>query len=179
MLVSRLRRALRLRYSTSVRPARAASVAILLLSGMLPAQTWPEGSWTEEILDAHNRVRAQTGAPPLTWSDQLAAVAQQWADYLLRSGEFCHRTPSRFGENLFEIRGRPAPPTLSVDRWAAEAADYDAGRNSCRSGVRCGHYTQIIWRATKRVGCAVARAGNREVWVCNYDPPGNVIGQRP
>jgi len=175
--VSRLLGAFRSRLSTSAPSALAA--AILLLSGMVPAQNWPEGQWTEEILAAHNRVRAQNGARPLIWSDQLASVAQQWADYLLRSGEFAHRTPSRFGENLYEIQGGRATPAMPVDGWASEAADYDAARNSCRSGARCGHYTQIIWRTTRRVGCGVARAGKREVWVCNYDPPGNVIGQRP
>jgi hypothetical protein len=43
----------------------------------------------------------------------------------------------------------------------------------------CGHYTQIVWRNTKSVGCAVARGKGVEVWVCNYDPPGNYAGQRP
>jgi PadR family transcriptional regulator len=48
---------------------------------------------------------------------------------------------------------------------------------SCR-GV-CGHYTQIVWSNTREVGCGVARDSNREVWVCNYNPPGNWIGERP
>jgi pathogenesis-related protein 1 len=43
----------------------------------------------------------------------------------------------------------------------------------------CGHYTQIVWRNTKAVGCAVGGKGAREVWVCDYDPPGNYVGQRP
>jgi len=43
----------------------------------------------------------------------------------------------------------------------------------------CGHYTQIVWRDTKQVGCGVARDNRREIWVCNYDPPGNWVGHRP
>jgi hypothetical protein len=47
----------------------------------------------------------------------------------------------------------------------------------------CGHYTQVVWRNTERVGCGYstcqAQGFNFEVWVCNYDPPGNFIGQAP
>jgi pathogenesis-related protein 1 len=64
-----------------------------------------------------------------------------------------------------------------VNAWAAESRNYDYRSNCCR-GV-CGHYTQIVWAGTQEVGCAVARGGRREVWVCNYDPPGNWAGKRP
>ena len=61
--------------------------------------------------------------------------------------------------------------------WAAEARNYDYGSNKC-SRV-CGYYTQIVWGDAREVGCAVARGGGREVWVCEYDPPGNWVGKRP
>jgi hypothetical protein len=37
----------------------------------------------------------------------------------------------------------------------------------------------LVWNNTREVGCAVASEPGREVWVCNYDPPGNWIGERP
>jgi pathogenesis-related protein 1 len=64
-----------------------------------------------------------------------------------------------------------------VGAWAGESRNYDYASNKCR-GV-CGHYTQIVWAGTREVGCAVATGGGRQVWVCNYDPPGNWIGKRP
>jgi pathogenesis-related protein 1 len=64
-----------------------------------------------------------------------------------------------------------------VDGWASEAAQYDYKTNRCTG--TCGHYTQLVWRDTKEVGCAVARSANREVWACDYAPPGNYIGMRP
>ena len=70
-------------------------------------------------------------------------------------------------------------PQGVVDMWMSETAWYHYATNSCDSGQECGHYTQIVWRDTKRVGCAVARGREREVWVCNYDPPGNWAGRRP
>ena len=64
-----------------------------------------------------------------------------------------------------------------VEGWAAEARNYDYGSNKCNG--MCGHDTQIVWGDTKEVGCAAARGGGREAWVCEYDPPGNWVGKRP
>lgn len=130
-----------------------------------------------EMVAAHNAVRARVGTPPLTWSDRLAAVAQEWADGLLASGKLVHSQNPNYGENLYEIEGAAATPASMVNRFADESKDYDYGSNSCRAV--CGHYTQVVWSDTKQVGCAVARGGRREVWVCEYDPPGNYVGKRP
>jgi uncharacterized protein YkwD len=131
------------------------------------------------MLAAHDAVRARVGVAALAWSDRLAARAQDWADTLLARRQFVHRPNSAYGENLFEITGANATASAEqvVNAWAAEARDYDYGSNRCR-GV-CGHYTQIVWGGTREVGCAVARGGAREVWVCDYDPPGNRAGKRP
>ncbi len=129
------------------------------------------------MVQAHNAVRAPLGLPPLLWSAQLAAVARAWADHLIATGAFEHRPSDPYGENLYAIIGGTASPRDVVAAWAGEASSYDLRTNTC-SGV-CGHYTQIVWRATRRVGCAVASDGQRQVWVCNYDPPGNVIGYPP
>jgi pathogenesis-related protein 1 len=134
-------------------------------------------SLAREMLAAHKAVRARVGMAPLVWSDRLAARSQDWADTLLARKQFVHRPNSTYGENLFEITGAAASSAQVVNAWAAESRNYDYGANRCR-GV-CGHYTQLVWGGTKEVGCAVARGGGHEVWVCDYDPPGNWVGQRP
>ncbi len=144
-----------------------------------PAQEPRGNPIASEILGAHNAVRARAGVPPLTWSKRLESAARQWAESLLAKGTFRHRPQSNFGENLFEIRGARADATRVVRSWAAEADDFNLATNSCRGDAVCGHYTQLVWRDTRQLGCAVARGGRREVWVCNYSPPGNVIGERP
>ena len=147
-------------------------------AGLLGAMaTLGQAPIERDILAAHNSVRAKVGVAPLVWSKELEAAARQWADKLLASGEFGHTPDLNYGQNLFEIRGRRASAAQVVGDWAGEAKNYNAASNRCR-GV-CGHYTQIVWRNTKQVGCAVAGNEQREVWVCNYDPPGNVTGQRP
>ena len=77
----------------------------------------------------------------------------------------------------------------AVAAWAGEASDYDYSRNTCAAGKECGHYTQIVWANTLRAGCAHQLCtsnspfGNSapqwDFWVCDYEPPGNFIGQRP
>lgn len=165
---------------------RRALSLLIVLAGSGGAQRRPMGEarpapetsvLARDMLAAHNEVRARSGVPALVWSSQLAAHAQQWANTLLSRRQFFHHPNSSYGENLFEIVGRTATPAQVVREWASESRNYNYRSNVCR-GV-CGHYTQLVSRKTKEVGCAVARGAGREVWVCNYDPPGNWVGQRP
>ncbi len=142
-----------------------------------PALARSLASIAQTMLDAHIAIRARVGVPPLVWSDQLAQVAEDWVNHLIATGGFSHRPNNRYGENIYTISGRTTSPTQVVGYWAGEARGYDVRSNTC-SGV-CGHYTQIVWGATRAAGCAVATDRGREIWVCNYDPPGNVIGYRP
>jgi len=147
---------------------------------------------------AHNEVRAGVDdMQGLVWSDELAEFAQQWADYLAkdRTCAMRHRpkegrAPHNYGENLYWAGPFRRPggqdemqhitPDEVVESWAKEAADYEYKNNSCRTGRVCGHYTQIVWKQTARVGCGRALcADESQIWVCNYDPPGNFLGQKP
>jgi pathogenesis-related protein 1 len=130
-----------------------------------------------EFVTAHNSYRAKFRTPPLAWSNALAGRAREWAATLVNRGTFGPRWDGRFGENIFEISNGRATPTDVVAGWMSEAANYNPKTNAC--SARCGHFTQVIWRDTKLVGCAVARNRTREVWVCDYDPPGNVLGEHP
>ena len=45
-----------------------------------------------------------------------------------------------------------------------------------------GHYTQIVWKNTTKVGCGIANSltdRGGEWVVCRYSPPGNYVGQKP
>jgi pathogenesis-related protein 1 len=134
-------------------------------------------SLAREMLYAHNAVRALVGDPPLSWSPRLAAAAQDWAQRLISADSFMHRPRDPYGENLYTISGGAATPWQVVQSWAAEVQSYDVRSDTCSSV--CGHYTQIVWRATRSLGCAVAGDPERAVWVCEYDPPGNIVGDRP
>jgi uncharacterized protein YkwD len=160
-------------------PGNCLTLVFVLLSILAFGQEQPADKVSRELLSAHNEARARAGVPPLTWSTFLEAVARQWAESLLSSGKFEHQQYSPYGENLFEVRGALFSGAKVVETWVNESRDYNAKTNTCRAGAVCGHYTQVIWRNTREVGCAVARGQNREVWVCEYSPPGNYVGQRP
>lgn len=137
------------------------------------------------ITDAHNAVRTPLNVAKLAWSDALGGFAQQWADYLATENncQLQHRPHSgawaqQYGENLF-WKSAPTNHGEAVGAWASEAADYDHGTNAC-AGFTCGHYTQMVWADTRYLGCGVAACpGGGEMWVCNYDPRGNILGQSP
>ena len=137
------------------------------------------------ITAAHNDVRSALGVPDLVWADDLAAAATAWSETLAADDcGFYHSSGGAYGENLFA--GSPPgaySPQQVVDAWAAEVQWYDYDSNSCSApaGQSCGHYTQVVWADTQRVGCgmAVCPDGSWEIWTCNYDPPGNWAGEWP
>ena len=149
---------------------------------------------TEQMLTTHNEWRKRVGVPALSYSAELAADAQTWAEHLQRTNH-CRmqhsKSDGQYGENLYwasAIRwsdGRRDLHNVSakkvVDSWAAERGDYDYRMNRCAPGKMCGHYTQVVWRSTTRVGCGVAMCSDskEQVWVCRYQTPGNWVGERP
>jgi pathogenesis-related protein 1 len=159
-------------------PSRALGLAIAVSLSVASAhgQSPPTFS-AHELLDAHNSARVRVGSPPLVWSAVLANHAKQWADQLLMTYNFAREPNDPHGENLFIISGGTVTPAEVVQTWIAERGDYDPDNNRC-AGV-CRHYTQVVWRTTRAVGCGMAFDSYRQVWVCEYDPPGNVVGVRP
>ncbi len=132
------------------------------------------------MVAAHNRAREAVGVPDLQWSAPLAQTAQGWADHL--RGEHCamrHSGTQGIGENLAWAGGQHLSASQVVGMWVDERHAFNLASNECASGAVCGHYTQVVWKNTKLVGCGIASCGNSEIWVCNYSPPGNYIGERP
>lgn len=127
--------------------------------------------WATEILEAHNRYRAAHCAPPLVWSPEIADIAQRWAERLAEGGGKLEHSQGDLGENLAGGTIGAIGATRSVDLWYAERPKYAGGFS-----MQSGHYSQVIWKGSQRLGCGTARAGDKEIWVCNYDPPGNVEG---
>ena len=138
------------------------------------------------MVAAHNFARGNAiptpspALPDVSWDPAVAKVAQAWADRC----DFNH-SGGQYGENLY-VSTWEATADEVVQSWFDEIADYDYDSNSC-SGV-CGHYTQVVWRDSIRIGCAysdcdtltsVGSFTSGRLWVCNYDPPGNWVGEWP
>lgn len=175
-----------------IRTSSATSRIFCLLLSLAPAAAAQAQVKLEpdELLAAHNRLRAKVGVPDLKWSEALAESAQAWADTL--EGKGCKLEPSQgeTGQNLYWAgpllwsNGKTEAAQVSAEQvlsnWGADAARYDAAKNEC-SGGECRSYTQVVWSDTTEVGCgaALCEDSKEQVWVCQYLPPGNVIGERP
>ncbi len=138
-----------------------------------------------EFLNAHNKYRKQVGVPLLVWSDKLAASAQQWANSLASRGAFEHSSNSQRpgeGENLWRGTSGRFSRTVMVDGWGSEQRYFQNGIfpnvSSTGNWVDVGHYTQMIWKTTRELGCGVATGRGYDTLVCRYSPPGNFQGQR-
>jgi pathogenesis-related protein 1 len=149
------------------------------------------------MLATHNQVRASVGVPPLQWSGQMAAYAQQWAEHLavnngckMQHRSHANANPLQAGENLYwasplrwsdgRIEVQAISPAQVAQDWASERNDYNYVSNTCRPGAQCGHYTQMVWRSTTEVGCGMTVCPDKgQLWVCNYNPPGNWVGEKP
>lgn len=137
----------------------------------------------QEILTAHNKYRSQVGVSPLKWSATVAKSAQQWANRLAATGKFEHSKNRRgYGENLWMGTSRRFSCTQMVDSWGKEKK-YFVNRpspNFSKTGKfsDVGHYTQVVWRKTTEVGCALVSRRGKDYLVCQYNPAGNVKGQK-
>jgi len=129
----------------------------------------------QQLLDHHNRYRAQHCAPPLTWSPKLAAAAQLWANQLKAKDCAFEHSGGPTGENLAAGTTGALDARATVAMWYDEIKGYSFQQPSF--SMQTGHFTQVVWRGTTSLGCGKSQCKGLDVWVCEYDPPGNWEGQ--
>ncbi|MED6239087.1 hypothetical protein ATANTOWER_001628 [Ataeniobius toweri] len=153
----------------------------------------------DECVREHNSPRSAVHPPAsdmlyMSWDEALAVTARAWARHCdfqhniyLKEVQRVHPTFPSVGENLWTAY----PPSIfsvkrAIQSWVNESKDYSYQRNNCTHV--CGHYTQVVWANSYKVGCAVQLCPNGvktftahegAIFVCNYSPGGNVIGRRP
>ncbi|NXJ96802.1 PI16 inhibitor, partial [Corythaixoides concolor] len=169
----------------------------MLSSGLPPVfllLTALELSWSlsdedkKIILDEHNKYRSQVSPPAMdmlkmSWDMELEAFAQAYAEKCIWDH---NKERGRRGENLFAMA-----PTLdlefAVEDWNGEEKYYNLTTSTCVPGQMCGHYTQVVWATTHRIGCGAKfcekidgiETEGMYLLVCNYYPPGNMKGRKP
>ncbi|CAM0150198.1 unnamed protein product [Urochloa decumbens] len=154
----------------------ALAFAAALLVSPCAAQNDPQ-----DYVDPHNAARNDVGVGPVTWDDTVAAYAASYAAQ--RRGDCAlQHSGGPYGENIFwGSAGADWSAADAVNSWVSEKQWYDHDSNSCAAGETCGHYTQVVWRDSTAIGCArvVCDNGGGVFITCNYNPPGNVVGQSP
>ena len=158
-------------------PARAAAAYVATSAGL--------DDVNYRILTAHNAARAEVGAAPLQWDPSLAIAAATYGPALSRIGRLVH-SPRAGRENQRENlwmgqQGRFHPEEM-VAAWTDERRLFFPGQfpNVSRTGnwVDVAHYTQMIWKSTTHVGCAIYRDDAWDYLICRYSPPGNREGRQ-
>lgn len=137
------------------------------------------------LLTEHNRVRADVGVGKLVWSNKLGRYAQAWANHLAATTcQMAHRPKKGkwkeyYGENLFIGTAGFYSVREAVLAWESEKADYHYGTFTGKSYKPIGHYTQVVWKGSSKLGCGQALCNGNLIVACNYDPPGNYLGEKP
>lgn len=118
----------------------------------------------------HNQVRCMHKVKLLKWSKKLAKSAQKWANRC--KGSMMHSS-TKNGENLaWGSNGMTAKGAVKM--WYKEIKNTPGGRGRVSGfGGMTGHYTQLVWKKTKSVGCGYSKG----LVVCQYSPAGNVYGK--
>ena len=160
----------------------ASKLAIFLGLAMVAAMVNPSQAQNsaQDYLSPHNAARAAVGVGAVSWSTKLQSYAESYANQRIGDCKLQH-SGGPYGENIFWGSGSSWKAADAVNLWVGEKNDYNYASNSCAAGKQCGHYTQVVWRATTSIGCArVVCNNNAGVFIiCSYEPAGNVVGQKP
>ena len=131
-------------------------------------------------MEKHNSLRAQvangqqSGQPSaanmkkLKWSNELAKIAQRWADQCPQHHDTNRKSPD-FAQEPGQNKADSWNSANSfewgqwgqsrVQRWFDEVKDWPAGNveafSSNGATGTIGHYTQVVWAETEFVGCGV------------------------
>ena len=160
---------------------------LLLILICLPIIGFGQTSGSLEMrgmLEAHNILRAELSINKLEWSNSLAENALKCANILkIKCSNNLSHSPKKYrkgyGENLALYINQTVIASDVVMYWATEKECFNFTTKKCtNNNFDCGHYTQIIWGNTTEVGCAVVQCEDKQIWVCQYNPVGNWIGEK-
>ncbi|NXU58643.1 GRPL2 protein, partial [Turnix velox] len=157
----------------------------------LPSIT--DEAFVEDCVRVHNDLRSKVQPPAsnmnyMSWDAALARTARAWANkcifrhniYLTKK-HHCHPNFTSIGENIWVGNCQLFHVTDAIKSWHDEVRFYTFAVHKCTAS--CGHYTQVVWDASYKVGCAVtlckevAGIKNAAIFVCNYSPSGNLPRQ--
>ncbi|WP_309601951.1 CAP domain-containing protein [Sphingomonas sp.] len=164
---------------TFLATALAGVAPCLSASAIEPPQTM-----AARILAMHNQERAAVGAPPMVWDETLAQSAASYGPTLASLRQLRHSPrDTRPGqrENLAMGSSGHYDYQAMTGFWINEKRHFVPGQfpNVSRTGnwEDVAHYTQMIWKGTTHVGCALQRGGDLDYLICRYSPPGNADGR--
>ena len=128
-----------------------------------------------DILSNHNEHRKAHQVEPLTRDSEIEKVAQAYSEYLASISQMVHSNNELYGENLYYCYNSAkicVTGDEASENWYEEISMYDY--NNPGFSLKTGHFTQLVWKGSKKIGCGAACNLDNKCYVtCNYSPPGN------
>ncbi|XP_067856129.1 glioma pathogenesis-related protein 1-like [Heptranchias perlo] len=146
----------------------------------------------KECVSAHNFYRSRVNPPAsnmlyMSWDRILAKAALEWSKNCKFEHNSALKVPGKLhpvftpvGENIYVTTGSTLKVNSAITSWYNEVNAYAYDSRRC-TGV-CGHYTQLVWASSYKVGCAAHTcpsgiagfsAAGSTIFVCDYGPAGN------
>lgn len=125
------------------------------------------------FLDTTNQYRCMHGADPLVWDDSLAKYIG--LDDLKDGATYNLGPPAGpAAQNTF-VSGAVAIPEAALRSWYGEGEHCKGGitafTDGCANGDtghNTGHFTALVWRGAKKVGCAFSEQTSPQNIICRY-----------
>ena len=183
-------------YSPAPKPQSSAAPASSSASAPASSGTGAPNQWQQNIVNAHNIHRSNHSVPNVQWHTGLANAAQMVANKC----SFTHDLDtgkdqcgfSSYGQNFACVGGDASEdPSKDISgQWYGEEGIFAASgsyglANPNPTSDETGHFTQVVWKASTFVGCALANcpngvsgtSGMDSLFVCDYGPEGNMGGE--
>jgi len=140
--------------------------------------------FNNQMLKAHNDYRKLHHVGNLVLDQTLIDIAQAYAEKLANEVKSLVHSHNGYGENLYKcwasyVMSKPSGASVTKD-WYDEIAYYNFTSGTTTNPQEAvGHFTQVVWKSTLKMGSGVATADGGKSWyvVSNYDPPGNYLGR--
>ncbi|XP_060074945.1 uncharacterized protein LOC132554644 isoform X2 [Ylistrum balloti] len=136
----------------------------------------------DDAVKTHNELRKKHGVSPLSHDKSLSEYAQKWAEHLAATNSFqhseCQHKGDRLGENIAckwssgsaDYSGKDV-----TEYWYSEIEKHDFSSEPRTLGS--GHFTQVVWKGSKKMGIGKAKSsGGKVLVVASYYPAGNLVG---
>ncbi|CAG8975314.1 hypothetical protein HYALB_00010557 [Hymenoscyphus albidus] len=162
-----------------------------------PSEPAPANDYATMAVNQHNIHRSNHSAPDVAWNQTLADWAMNTAKTCVFKHDMTQGT-GNYGQNIQDF-GRSPWNNLDLTTAGANGIteywyngeinlfpenSYDNTRSDPAMGADWLHFSAMVWKSTKTIGCATYRCAagtlNANVdtayTVCNYFPAGNMGG---
>ena len=140
-----------------------------------------------ELIFYHNLLREIHSVDNITKDKDLENLAQISVDKCKTAGKLVNSdilyNGQKVGQHLFVSGGQPQRAGTIVHNWYKEFLNYDFNKGQPKiNDLEVGHFTQIVWKATTKIGCAFAEGNWNDIYPsyyfsCIYFPKGNIPGE--